>query len=504
MFKKPVRISLLLLLLLATTITLWGERAACGQDSPSRYPDQTSSTELPSVLLIGDSISIAYTPLVQDALKKKAKVTRIKGNCRFSAYGAEHVEDWVAENHWNMIHFNFGLWDLYGWKQDELISVEDYGKNLETIVTHLKPACDVLVFGTTTPPCSEAEHNIKILVTSEKAAAFESEARRIMKKHGVLVNDLDGILASRMTELGKAANDVHYKAAGNTVIANKVSRFIAASLESFLTSRDRPKIAVMETAFRKYGDASSFADAKAAGYKAIQMHSGMPAGFKKKPLDQTLNLPIGTDPAILKSWQTESEKHDVKIISLCAGSLNKCQIWGRDRELAMRIAKQTIDGCHALDVSLMLFPFFGPSNFETDDVALVGVADFLSEILPYAQEKGVVIGIEAPIATVRVLELMKRLEFPEHLKIYYDTGNLFAKENIYETIALHGQHFCEVHIKAAGSAVAGEGNIDLAKLAEALNQGGYDKWLVYESNREGKEPVANRESIEKIIELRSK
>ena len=263
-------------------------------------------------------------------------------------------------------------------------------------------------------------------------------------------------------------------------------------------------IAVMETAFRKSGDVSSFADAKAAGYSAIQMHSGKIVGAKKKqPIDPGSGLAIGSDPEIVKSWKAASGKHQVKIISLCAGSLNKCQIWGRDREVAMRIARQTIDACHTLDVNTMLFPFFGPSNFQEDDEAMRGVAEFMKELLPYATENNVVIGIEAPITTTRVLELMELLEYPDHLKIYYDVGNLFDKEDIYETIRKHGkQHFCEIHIKAAGHSVVGQGKIVLEKLAGALNDAQYDRWLVYEANRDGKEPVANREVIEKIVALR--
>ena len=265
------------------------------------------------------------------------------------------------------------------------------------------------------------------------------------------------------------------------------------------------KIAVMETAFGKRGDASSFKDAKLAGYAAIQMHSGEPKGLKKKPLDQKLSLPIGKDPAVINSWMKESKEHDVQIISLCAGTLNKCQVWDRDRELAMRISKQTIDACHALDVKIMLFPFFGPSKFQSDEVAFQGVAEFLKELLPYAESKDVTIGIEAPVTTDRVLELMKLLKFPQHLKIYYDTGNLFDKEDIYKTIRQHAkQHFCEIHIKAAGHAIAGQGKIDLAELAKALDDAGYDKWLVYEANRNGKDPKSNRECIEKIASLRAK
>lgn len=263
------------------------------------------------------------------------------------------------------------------------------------------------------------------------------------------------------------------------------------------------KVAVMETAFKKRADVTSLIDAKKAGYKAIQMHSGNPKGDRSDKSQQSWGLKLGSDPSILKSWKTASEKHGVKIISLCCGCLNRRQIWDKDREISMRVARQTIDACHELEINLMLFPFFGPSNFQTNDEAFEGVAEFMKELLPYAEEKNVVIGIEAPVTTVRVIELLQRLEFPKHLKIYYDTGNLFDKEDIYATIEKYGQeHFCEIHIKAAGHKIAGQGKIDLNRLAKSLNTAKYDKWLVYEANRNGKAPESNRMSIEKLVKLR--
>ena len=285
-------------------------------------------------------------------------------------------------------------------------------------------------------------------------------------------------------------------------ITTFVGVFLVASAPANC-KESRSGIAVMETALNKTADVSSFQAAKNAGYSAIQMHSGMPEAIKKKPIDSSLGPAIGGDASIVQSWKTASEEHGVEIISLCAGSLNKCEIWNRDREVAMRIAKQTIDACHTLNVKTMLFPFFGPSNFQDSDEALHGIADFMKELLPYATAKGVVIGIEAPVTTVRVLQLMEMLEFPPYLRIYYDVGNLFEKEDIYETIRKYGQqHFCEIHIKAAGHSVVGEGQIDLVKLAEALDAAKYDRWLVYEANRNGKDPLANRQVIEKLISLR--
>ena len=278
---------------------------------------------------------------------------------------------------------------------------------------------------------------------------------------------------------------------------------VLALADTAIAEEFRAKIAVMETAFKQQADVRSLEDARQAGYRAIQMHSGMPPGFRKKPIDPSAGLAIGADPSIIESWREASDQHGVEIISLCAGCLNKCEIWDRDREVAMRIARQTIDACHSLRVKIMLFPFFGPSRFQTSDKALHGIADFMEDLLPYAKAKDVVIGIEAPVTTVRVLELLEMLDYPDHLKVYYDTGNLFTKEDIYQTIRKYGkQHFCEIHIKPAGHAVFGSDQIDLAKLAEALDAAEYDQWLVYEASREGKRPVANRQGIEKLVALR--
>ena len=27
------------------------------------------------------------------------------------------ILDWIGNSKWDLIHFNFGLWDWYGWKQ---------------------------------------------------------------------------------------------------------------------------------------------------------------------------------------------------------------------------------------------------------------------------------------------------------------------------------------------------------------------------------------------------
>ena len=78
----------------------------------------SANAALPKVLILGDSISIGYTPYVQSILKGKADVVRPlnkKGgaeNCQGTTRGKTELDRWLGDTKWDVIHFNFGLHDL--------------------------------------------------------------------------------------------------------------------------------------------------------------------------------------------------------------------------------------------------------------------------------------------------------------------------------------------------------------------------------------------------------
>ena len=96
-------------------------------------------TDLPKVLIMGDSISIGYTPHVVENLKGVAEVQRHKGNAGPTIRGVAKIEEWLGNGKWDLIHFNWGLWDMYGWEyHQEDRSPEAYGQRLEFLVARLK------------------------------------------------------------------------------------------------------------------------------------------------------------------------------------------------------------------------------------------------------------------------------------------------------------------------------------------------------------------------------
>ena len=191
---------------------------------------------LPRVLIIGDSISIGYTAGVRKLLSGKANVHRVKGNCRYSAFGVQHIDTWIGEGDWDVIHFNFGLWDWYGWSQEQKATPESYAANLDQIVTKLKATKAKLIFGVTTPPCVGPETKVKIIVTEARAKEFNDAALGVMKKHGVAINDLYAPIAGKRAQYQQGANNVHYNNAGKSLQAKQVAQAIEAALTQSTSS----------------------------------------------------------------------------------------------------------------------------------------------------------------------------------------------------------------------------------------------------------------------------
>ena len=181
-------------------------------------------------MILGDSISIGYTPRVRKLLDGKANVHRPKTNCRWSAFGNEKVVEWIGEEKWDVIHFNFGLWDWYGWKQENKATPESYAKNLDGIVEKLRSSGTTLVFAVTTPPCIGPEGKVKLIVTQERAEEFNRAALAVMKKHGLAINNLYSVIGKDRAKYQRGENDVHYNDAGRDLLAKHVAKVIAKQL----------------------------------------------------------------------------------------------------------------------------------------------------------------------------------------------------------------------------------------------------------------------------------
>ena len=201
--------------------------------------------ELPKVLIMGDSISMGYTSHVIENLKGVAEVRRHKGNAGPTIRGVVRIEEWLGKEKWDLIHFNWGLWDMYGWeyhKEDR--SPEAYGKRLESLVGRLKKTGAKLIWATTTPACPANETTMErrfkqaIRISPELERRYLDVALGVMKKHGVEINDLHAFMKPRWKKYAIADNNVHFTKLGSQKLGEQVAKAIQSVL-SFKTLEPR-------------------------------------------------------------------------------------------------------------------------------------------------------------------------------------------------------------------------------------------------------------------------
>jgi len=218
--------------------------------APKRQPNRamakiTDDPKLPRVLLIGDSISIAYTVPTRQLLEGKANVHRPLTNCGPTTKGILEIDKWLGDGKWDVIHFNWGLHDLkyMGPKGGNLadpndptskpqVPIDEYERHLDTLVQRLKKTGAKLIWRNTTP----VPPGCKGRVVGD-SANYNAAAARVMKKHSVATHDLFTLSKKRMEEIMRPAN-VHFHPAGSAVLAQEVANVIEEALKS---AGDEPK-----------------------------------------------------------------------------------------------------------------------------------------------------------------------------------------------------------------------------------------------------------------------
>jgi lysophospholipase L1-like esterase len=194
--------------------------------------------KLPRVLLIGDSISIGYTPDVRALLQGKANVHRIPVNGGPTINGVNNLKTWLGDGRWDVVHFNWGLHDLVHMGPDgarlvdpktpgskHQVPLPEYEKNLRALVKQMKATGATLIWCSTTPVPEGAQGRV-----ADESVRFNETAARVMKAEGVRINDLHAHAVKGPKGIQLPAN-VHYTAEGSKYLAEKVAGEIEATLK---------------------------------------------------------------------------------------------------------------------------------------------------------------------------------------------------------------------------------------------------------------------------------
>lgn len=182
---------------------------------------------LPRVLLIGDSISMGYTPLVRTMLQGKANVQHPKQNCADTAFGLKRLDDWLGQEKWDVIHFNFGLHDLkyldaqgryVGPDQGKQVALpEVYAENLQKLVDRLKQTHAKLIWASTTPVPAGSAGRVQ-----GDEVRYNAVAAQVMAKNHIPVDDLCAV-AMRHLDKYQLPHNVHFTNEGYQALATSVN-----------------------------------------------------------------------------------------------------------------------------------------------------------------------------------------------------------------------------------------------------------------------------------------
>ena len=255
---------------------LWALTAKiqAGDEPVSKFKPEDIGIDpsLPNILIIGDSISLHYTPFVVQELKGKANVFHSGGKWGCNAASTElslkeqktsgksAAELWLefkADTHfcgkkapgapkprdydlsrmgmkWDVVVANWGLWDISrsGPGADSRIAtpIEEYRANLETLFEKMAATKAELVWVSTTPvPETNLRHR-----RDEDVIAYNLAAAEIAARHGARICDLYSLVKPKITPAWRKKgdpNDVHFsRELGSPFLGKQVASAVISSL----------------------------------------------------------------------------------------------------------------------------------------------------------------------------------------------------------------------------------------------------------------------------------
>ena len=155
------------------------------------------------IILLGDSIRMGYDKYAKMALDGVAEVFSPVENCRFTQYMLRFIHKWVGDSGFgedtDLVHFNVGLWDVIQIMYDEPITpIDVYEQYLHRICKRIRECCPKakVVFATSTPIHQANYEAVKheFWRSNETIKAYNAVAVKVMKEHGIEVNDLYALM----------------------------------------------------------------------------------------------------------------------------------------------------------------------------------------------------------------------------------------------------------------------------------------------------------------------
>lgn len=179
---------------------------------------------LPRVLIMGDSIAGGYTGTASVALRGRAIVETHRGNGMGSGNALIMLDSWLGTQKWDLIHFNFGVWDLkINAAGRPVVPIDEYQRNPALLSTRLQRTGSKLIWASTVPiPCDMKRYG--------DVRTYNAVAARLMKFSDIPVQDIYAEVLPLQDSLRSPGDDVHFNERGRLFLGEIVAGAISEAL----------------------------------------------------------------------------------------------------------------------------------------------------------------------------------------------------------------------------------------------------------------------------------
>jgi len=246
------------------------------------------------------------------------------------------------------------------------------------------------------------------------------------------------------------------------------SAWVSALLRAGIIAENRLfKIGACDWSLHNLGRLSALDVAKEIGLDGVQVSFNRPGeGDDLRRVD------------VRERYLQKCEALGVEIASLAIIVLNAVPLATSDD--AERWLAECIEIMPKLGQKVVLLPFFGPADIAESRELQQQVIVRLKRVAPLAEKAGVILGLETWLSAedhVRIIDAVGSAA----VQVYYDVANSLSRGyDIYREIRWLGrERICEIHCKE-NKTLLGKGEVDFARVKEALDEIGWSGWLIIE------------------------
>jgi L-ribulose-5-phosphate 3-epimerase len=224
------------------------------------------------------------------------------------------------------------------------------------------------------------------------------------------------------------------------------------------------------------GRTSLFPKVKELGFHGVELGIGL--DYREDPLWTGRG---GARQAI----KMEARRTGVEAASICLHLLNyeensPASINAEHRETGREITRNAIEACAAIGASVILVPFFGTAALKSDKQTQ-SLIDEMRGLSPVAEDRGVCLALETSLEAPQLVRVIESIG-SYRVKAYFDIGNTASMGyDVVQEITALGGLIAQVHVKDYPSRTLGDGDIEFGGVIAALEDAGFDGYLVLET-----------------------